>query len=1212
MTDQHVRARAAAPASHRLPRQPGEVIDRSRTLHFSWNARTFPAHPGDSIVSALAASGERVFSRSFKYHRPRGLLSADYHDPGTILQVDDEPNVRAAHRLVTAGMRVSSQNTWPSLRFDVKAVNQLAGRFLSAGFYYKTFIKPERLWPTYEKVLARFAHAGKVSPDTPHEYYDKRYAHPDVLVAGGGPAGMSAALAAARAGARVMLVEEEHQLGGHLRWGGAQALAVLAELRAAVAATPGIEVLANSVALGRYDDNWLAVVQRGLPGIPERLIKARAGTLVVAPGLIERPYVVAGNDVPGVLLSTAVRRLVNLYAVRPGERAVVLTANAAGDAAAEDLRRIGVDVAHVADARHGEDVVRVHGRSGVRAVELADGRRIEADLLVTATGWTAPTSLLNQAGDRPVYLPRAARFVSGDGLPPEVKIAGGIAGDGDLDQLRMHAEAVGAEAARRASGRRRARRAAVPTRAGGSAGDDREEPEQEPVPIPALPFDDHPELFRGRTHGIVDFSEDVSSADIHAAAREGYDSVELLKRYTTVTMGPAQGKLETVNAVAVLAEATGSAIAETGTTTWRPMYVPPTLGALAGRIFEPVRHSPMQAAHSRLGAVPLVAGQWIRPDHYGDPAAEVRAVREGVGIIDVTPIGKLDLRGPDVPELLNLLYVNKWSKLEVGRVRYGVMCAEDGVVLDDGVTGRLADEHYLMSTTSSGAGAVWEWVENWLQTEHPDWKVHVTPVTTAYASINVAGPRSRELMGRLVEGVDLSDDAFGYMNVRAGRMAGVDGCVLWRIGFTGELSYELHVPAGYGRHVWEALLEHGRDLGVRPFGVEAQRILRLEKGHFIVGQDTDGLTRAYSAGLDRLVKLDKDDFVGKPELVWQRERGGGPQLVGVQPLDGSVVPPEASQIVAARSDSAARSDPADRILGRITSSRMSPTLGRSICLAQVDAAHAAAGTVLTVRLPDGRRIPARVTEHHAHVDPDGERLRGPVGAAAGPVGPLRDCAAPLARSAIAPTGEAAVAGGWQVTARRSGAGLTLADLSPLAKVLVRAPHDGDVAAALGPRFGRAARDDRGDLVVGSGPGEWLVLGAAGSQEILRTRLEELVARPGEFTSVVDLTHGRALLRLSGSRAADLLAKVCAIDLSDDLTPNGAALRTSVATLVTDVVRDDCTDARSADATHGDGVPGYLLHCERSSGQYLLDALLDAGAEFGAEIDGFPATTSSRS
>jgi len=684
---------------------------------------------------------------------------------------------------------------------------------------------------------------------------------------------------------------------------------------------------------------------------------------------------------------------------------------------------------------------------------------------------------------------------------------------------------------------------------------------------------------------MVDFSEDVSSKDIQAAAKEGYDSVELVKRYTTATMGPAQGKLETVNTVAVLAEATGRTIAETGTTTWRPVHVPVTLGALAGRIFEPVRHSPMQPWHREHGAKPLVAGQWIRPEHYGDPAEEVRAVRERVGIIDVTPIGKLDLRGPDVPALLNLLYVNKWSKLGIGRVRYGVMCAEDGVVFDDGVTGRLGEHHYLMSTTSSGAGAVWEWVENWLQTEHPEWRVHVTPVTTAYASINVAGPRSRELLGRLTD-VDLGAEAFEYMNVRTGRVAGVPDCVLWRIGFTGELSYELHVPAGYGAHVWQALLTHGADLGVTPFGVEAQRILRLEKGHLIVGQDTDGLTRAYSAGLDWAVKLDKPDFVGRTELAWQHERDlaspSGPRLVGLAPMDPSVVPPEASQLVAG-------SPSGPRIVGRITSSRLSPTLGRAVCLAQLDVTLATPGTRVTVRLPDGTETPAVVTEQLAAVDPDGARQRI---SSAGPVGPCREFPLPAPASPI--TLAAAPAGGGP-----AGVGqVRLTDESGLVKLLVRAAVDGPVGTALGTRFGRAARAADGTLVVGSAPGEWLVLSPAGDAgaetgaeagaEALRARLVGLE----ELVSVVDVTHGRALPRLTGPRAADLLAKVCAIDLADDVTPDGAALSTSTAKLVTGLVRDDI-----------DGTPSYLVHCERSSGQYLCDALLDAGAEFGINTAG---------
>lgn len=928
----------ATPGDMRLDRQPGEVLDRNEQLSFTWAGDIFPAYRGDTIASALAAGGVSVMSRSFKYHRPRGIMTADYLDPGCIVQAGDEPNVRASHRRVFPGMSVGPQNAWPSLRYDVKATNQVVGRFLSAGFYYKTFMKPQRLWPAYERVLRGFSPGGTVSANASSDYYDKCYAHPDVVVAGGGPAGMAAAVAAAGAGASVMIVEAEPDLGGHLRWGDGDELAGLEDLRRTVAATEGIEVLTDSVVTGRYDGNWVAVVQRGLPGVVERLIKARAKSLVVAPGLIERPYVFAGNDIPGVMLSTGVRRLINLWAVKPGERAVVLTANSSGDAAARDLESAGVEVVKLVDARAGGDVVRAKGGSRLRSVECGDGTTVACDLLVTAAGWTAPTSLLNMAGDRPVFDERSARFLPGD-RHDGVLATGGISGDGSLEQLVEHGRAVGRAAARRAG-----------------------DPEQA---IPSLPIDRHPALFKGQTHGFVDFSEDVGSKELEEAVAEGYDSIELAKRYTTATMGPAQGKLESVNAVAVVAAATGRTIGETGTTVWRPPYSPVTLGALAGRSFEPVRYSPMQPWHEAHGATPLVAGQWIRPDHYGDPGAEVRNVRSAVGLIDVTPLGKLDLRGPDVALLLNQLYVNKWSKLEVGSVRYGVMCAEDGVVLDDGVTGRLGPEHYLMTTTSSGAESVWEWVESWLQTEHPEWRVHVTPMTSAFASVNIAGPRARELLSRVVDDVGLDPEDFPYMRVRPGRLAGVENCFMWRIGFTGELSYEIHVPASYGLYVWEVLMERGADLGVAPFGVEAQRILRLEKGHLIVGQDTDGLTRAYGAGLDWAIKLDKQDFAGKPELAWQRGKDDFLRLVGLQPCDGGAIPPEGSQLIEA-----------GVIAGRITSSRMSPTLGRCICLGFVAPHLAGAGSKVTVVAPDGRRIAALVTSDLAHFDPQGERLHG--------------------------------------------------------------------------------------------------------------------------------------------------------------------------------------------------------------------------------------------
>lgn len=950
----------------RLGPRPGESIDRDRPVRFRWNGRTLAGFEGDTIASGLLANDIQIVSRSMKYHRPRSYLTADYWDPNGLVQVGDEPNVRSAHRLLAPGMEVSAQNVWPSVDHDIKAANRLLGRFLTAGFYYKTFLRPRRLWPAYERVLATFAPGGAVDIDTPHGYHDKRYCHPDVVVAGAGPAGMAAATAAAEAGARVLLVEHEPAVGGHLRFGDSAQRALVAELEGGLERL-GVEVLVDSTVTGRYEDNWLAINQRSHPGVVERLIKARAKCLVVAPGLIERPYVFAGNDKPGVMTSGAVRRLINGYGVRPGVRAVVLTANGDGDRAVEILASAGVEVAAVVDARIGDDVVAAHGSARrVEEVERKDGTRLQADLLVTAVGWTAPTSLLNMAGDRPVYNRSGARFVPGPPLDT-VLATGGLVGDGSLDELVQHGRATGRLAAARASVI--AHRLQVTTaRARPAPGPEPSWPDDD---RPPLRPDPHPALFRSSSHGMVDFSEDVSSSDLVIATAEGYDSVELLKRFTTATMGPSQGKLETVNTVAVLADARSETIEQVGTTVWRPPYAPISLGALAGRVLEPTRRSPLQSWHEHNGAVPLLAGAWIRPDHYGDPAAEVANTRSNVGIIDVSPLGKYDLRGPNVADLLNLLYVNRWSNLAVGAVRYGVMCTDDGVVFDDGVTGRLDADRYLLTTTSSGAAAVGEWMENWLQTERTGWQVAVTPVTDVFASMNLAGPHSRTLLGRLAPDLDLDQERFGYMQVRLATVAGVPGCVVWRIGFTGELSYEIHAPADQALVVWQAAFNHGDDLGLAPFGVEAQRIMRLEKGHFIVGHDTDGLTRAGALGLGRLVTLDKPDFVGKPELVWDGtgdERDPSePLLVALQPTDPEIVPDEACQLLRVGTN---------EIVGRITSSRMSPTLDRSICLGQVRNDLAAAGTEVIVLLVDGRRVTARVQAHHAHFDPEGMRLRG--------------------------------------------------------------------------------------------------------------------------------------------------------------------------------------------------------------------------------------------
>ena len=928
------------PASmvNRISPQSAEVIDRSKTISFKWCGRPYPAYGGDTIISALAACGERIFSRSFKYHRPRGILSATYFDPNCIVQCDDEPNVRGTHRRVTAGMNVTPRNAYPSLQFDLKSANAMLSRFLSPGFYYKTFIRPSGGWAFYRHIFRAFVAGGKTLNTRPGTYYDKRYTHPDVLIAGGGPAGMATAISAARAGAQVLLVEEEPELGGHLRWSGEPSLETLRELRAEVNAEPSIEVLTDSVVAGRYADNWIAIVQRNLPGIHERLIKARAGILVVAAGLIERPFIFEGNDLPGVMLASAARRLINLYAVKPGTRSVVLSANPEGDAAAKDLERVGVEVVARIDARRGERITRAIGRRGLREAELNGGRRVECDLLITSCGWTAPTSLLNMAGDRPVYNGIAARYLPGGKLPDEVMVTGGLCGDGNLEELIQHGYATGVSAAAKVFGRK--------------------------VPIVnPLRLDAHPALFHGSTHGFVDFSGDVTSNDLASAAEEGFDSIELLKRYTTTTMGPAQGKLETVNSVAILSEATNRTIAEIGTTTWRPPYVPITLGALAGRRFEPIFRSPMHDWHFSHGAKQMVAGLWIRPAHYGDANAEVLNTRRSVGIVDVTPLGKFDLRGPDAVNLLNRIYFKQWTEIPVGAVRYGVMCGDDGVVFDDGVVARISRDHYFITTTSSGSANVVELIEGLVQ-DRQDWRVYVTPILAGLASINVAGPLSRKLLTRVVEGLDLSASAFPHMRVRAGTIAGVADCYLLRLGFVGELSFELHVPASYGLYVWEKLLEAGADLGVGPFGIEAQRIMRLEKGHPIIGQDTDGLTPALSLGLPLPKNLDGRDFSGLPEILWQKEDSSYPRLVGLRLLDRATTVPEGSQLL----------DASGKIAGRVTSSCISPSLGRSIALALVAPSLAAPGIAVRVHLPNGTDVAAEVTASRAQFDPEGTRL----------------------------------------------------------------------------------------------------------------------------------------------------------------------------------------------------------------------------------------------
>ena len=998
----------------------GGRIDRARVLHFSFDGRVYAGVAGDTLASALLANGVHLLGRSFKYHRPRGLLAAGAEEPNALVAVRRDaarytPNQRATQVELYEGLEAHSQNRWPGLKLDVGAVNDVLSAFIPAGFYYKTFMWPRRAWRSlYEPWIRAAAGLGRTPTQPDPDRYASRYAHCDVLIVGAGPAGLSAAAAAAAAGARVVLCDEQNEFGGSLlndsartapAIDGRPAARWLEEALAALAARQ-VTLLPRTTAFGYFPHNLVALNERLTDHLAapqalqprERQWQVRAREVVLATGAIERPLVFPGNDRPGIMLAGAARSWLNRYGVLPGTRAVVVTAADEAYEAALDLHQAGVGVAVIAEVRAaaparladlaraagiavltGATVLGTSGRCRVTALRLA---RIAAgevsqvqtrrcDLVLMSGGFTPSVHLHSQSRGTLAWDAALQAFLPA--APAErARSAGACRGVFELVDALGDGASAGAAAAREATapGRTgvcpagapgRAAPAVAPAGGGGFAG--------------ALP---QPEHARGKA--FVDWQNDVTTQDLALATREGFRSIEHVKRYTTTGMATDQGKTSNLNALGIVSRALDKPIPQVGLTTFRMPYVPVTFGAFAGtargELFDPVRRTPMHAWAVANGAVFEDVGLWKRARHFPRAGEDLHAavnreclaVRNACGIFDASTLGKIEVVGKDAVTFMNRLYVNGWSNLAVGRCRYGVLLRDDGFVYDDGVVARVAEDRFHVTTTTGGAPRVLAMMEDYLQTEWSQLSLWLTSTTEQWAVIAVQGPNARQVLEKLVD-IDMSAPTMPHMSVVAGSICGVP-MRLFRVSFSGELGFEINVPADFGAATWEAVFEEGRRHGMTPYGTETMHVLRAEKGYIIVGQDTDGTVTPDDAGLGWAIGKNKPDFLGKRSL--QRPAMTSParrQLVGLLTVDPATVLDEGAQLMV---------EPAapvpTRPIGHVTSSYYSATLGRSIALALVGGGRARTGQTLYAPMPEGD-VPVQVTSP-VFYDPKGERLHG--------------------------------------------------------------------------------------------------------------------------------------------------------------------------------------------------------------------------------------------
>ena len=989
-------------------------VDRERPLQFSFNGKALQGYAGDTLASALLANGIHLVARSFKYHRPRGMLCAGNEEPNALVQLEKgpytEPNLRATEIELYAGLDASSVNCFPSVEFDLRAVNSLASSILVAGFYNKTFKWPKSWWKrVYEPALRAAAGLG-VAPDAPDpDIYDRMHWHCDVLVVGGGPAGIAAALRAARQGVRTVLVEEQPELGGSLLSRPAQVDGTPgAEWAARVASEldqlPNVLVLCRTSVFGYYDHNYLMAVERRTdhlgpgrsPGIArKRLWHFRAKRVVLATGAHERPIVFGNNDLPGIMLANAACTYATRYGVSLGKRGVAFVNNDHGFALALDTHATAGNLPTIVDARAviGEELLKRAAGAGIQVlrgsvvtfayggkrVESVDIRpvkgtglaRIACDHVLVSGGLSPAVHLYSQAPGKLRYDNPLACFLP-DQCIQAVEVAGALNGCFGLDSALADGTAAGHRTLI-ALGHPAA--AAAPLAP--SVADE----------LRILPIWSVQSLLGMQLRGkhFVDYQNDVTEPDILLASREGFRSVEHAKRYTTNGMATDQGKTSNVIGLAILAGSLGKAIPEVGTTTFRPPFTPVTFGAIAGRdrgsLSDPVRMTPMHVWHAANGAVFEDVGQWKRPWYFPQPgedmhaavARETKALRTTAGVMDATTLGKIDIQGPDAAEFLNRVYTNAWTKLAVGSCRYGVMCKPDGMVMDDGVTARLADDRFLMTTTTGNAARVLDWLEEWLQTEWPELKVYCTSVTEQWATTAVVGPNARRILEALAPAMDFSNAAFPFMTFRNGVVGGLQARV-FRISFNGELSYEINVPAWHGLAMWEAVIEAGKPHGLTPYGTETMHVARAEKGYIIIGQETDGTVTPQDVGLEWAVSKQKD-FIGKRSFSRaDTARAGRKQLVGLLPQDKSFVAAEGSHLVA--SPTRAKHDPAtgSPSIGHVTSSYHSPNLESGFALALVaDGRQMHGQTVYCVR---GGSLQLMTIVDPVFIDKEGKRRDG--------------------------------------------------------------------------------------------------------------------------------------------------------------------------------------------------------------------------------------------